>query len=388
MIVISVLAIGSVAILFWMYAGYPISLLFTSKKDKPQQDHFQFPRISLIIPTYNEEVVIKRKIENVLALDYPKNLLEVFLVDSNSKDATLEIVRRFEPTVHIIPLDHKPGKAGAINQTLPHTTGDIVIITDANAFMKQDVLKEIAKKFSDEKVGAVTGAMRQVQKNESSVSAGGGMYWKLEMFMRKKEASLHSVVAMSGEVSAFRRKLLVDEHNAVKPWYVPGGTDDFEMTIWIIRHGYRVAYADTAEVWEYTPDTVSDFLKQKVRIITQTIISIKRNIKAIFSTGLYGAYILVSRKVLPLFSPFLLLLLFICSLILSFTNTFWLIVFILQLLIYFVSFLSTFSTTLQGFLGMPFFFVVLNYSVFLAWMHYWKGVDYTHWETVKSTREL
>lgn len=375
--------------IFWMYLGYPLSLLvLRSRRTKLIPSALDlFPSVTIIIPTYNEEIVIERKLRNVLELDYPKEKVEIILVDSASTDATLKKALTFASQISITPLNHKPGKAGAINLMLPHTQGELIMITDANAFMEKDVLKKMVMPFTDPGIGAATGAMRQISSDDTTVSRGGGLYWQLEIFMRRREASIHSVIAMSGEVSMFRKELFVQD-GKILPWYKPGGTDDFEMTLWVISHGKRVAYVPDAKVWERAPNTISDLFKQKVRIIVQTIVSVKRNSKVLWSTGMYGAYIYLSRKVLPLSSPWLLVIIFFLTGYLGIATIFWRYVFFVQAAMYALSVIPFMFNVKNAIIKTWIFFILLNATVLTAWFQYWSGKDYTRWETVKSTRQI
>lgn len=391
MMVFAVLAWISLGLLFWVYLGYPIALWILAHflpKHSSKKAPDELPHVSLIVPTFNEALVIEKKIENIRELDYPKDRLEIFVVDSGSTDGTTSIIAQHAPDITIVPSAFRGGKALAINDTLPKTTGEIVVITDANAFMKPDVIKKVTEHFRDPSVGAVTGAMRQVDRSENAVSQGGGLYWKAETFMRTQEAKLHSVVAMSGEISVFRREMFVNEANDVAQWHQRGGTDDFEMTLWVILQGKRVAYASDAFVWEYAPDTIKDLFKQKVRIIVQTILSVKRFFPVLWKTGWYGVLTFPSRKILPLFSPWALIVLFVSSLFLAVNSITWKAVLFVQIIAYLLAVLG--SGLLKNFFLAKFslFFCLLNGTVLFAWIHYWQGKDYTHWEHIASSRRL
>jgi cellulose synthase/poly-beta-1,6-N-acetylglucosamine synthase-like glycosyltransferase len=134
-------------------------------KSKPKNKDYSFqPFVSIIVPTYNEEKVIAKRIVNLVVLDYPKSQYEIIVVDSGSADKTTEIVEetikeheKSEPKLRLIKENERKGKASAINLGKKHAKGDIVLITDANSIFDKDVLKEMMPHFKDPKVGAVGG---------------------------------------------------------------------------------------------------------------------------------------------------------------------------------------------------------------------------------------
>ncbi len=391
---IETLIILCLAILVWIFFGYPAVLWLLTRRVMQQnapstiEPAESMPTVSLIIPTFNESVVLEKKIQNVRELAYPKDKLEVLLVDSQSTDGTADLARRLAPEFHVHVEAYRGGKARAINGALPNTRGQIIVITDANAFMKPDVLNKVVTHFRDPLIGAATGSMRQVDRSQTAVSEGGGYYWKLETFLRRHEAALHSVISMSGEISAFRRDLFVTPDNRVVDWYQPGGTDDFEMTLWTIRQGKRVAYAQDAFVWEYAPDTIADLFRQKVRIIVQTIISVRRNMRTLWSAGSYGWITFPSRKLLPLLAPFALLIIFFGTGFLGMSSPGWLWFFYVQVICYLLAVAGFWPLSRWSTARLALFFVLLHGTVFVAWLEYWRGKDYTHWNPIASSRRI
>ncbi len=388
MTLLGVALIVALACVVWPTVGYPVALLlFTaSGRNVKSGAGRELPPVTMFIPTYNESASIGKKIENVRSLQYPREKLQVIVVDSASTDDTVGIARRSDPNVEIVQESSKMGKAHAINTALPHARNEIVVITDANASMSQNALREIVAAFDDPAVGAATGAMRQVDRSSNAVSEGGGLYWKMEIFMRSREARLHSVIGMSGELSAFRKSLFMDERRQPVAWYKRGGTDDFEMSLFVIRHGFRVGYATGAEVWEFAPDTTADLYRQKVRIIVQTIVSVFRNLDIVFRSGMYGLFIFTSRKLLPLFVPWAMILLLAGSAVLAPSSMWWRWALGAQLLAYALALLGLGPLKRVPAAKLSLFFVLLNGTVLLAWIELLRGRDYTSWTPIQSSR--
>lgn len=373
--------------LFWMYAGYPLALAALTRRrmNAGAAPAGEPPRVSVIVPCYNESASIERKLKNLEELDYPRDRLELIVADGASTDDTLAKARAHRPAVAVVSLPQSIGKARTINRVLPETHGDIVVVTDANAWMHREALLKVVEPFRDPRVGAATGSMRQVDRSGNAVAQGGDVYWRVEVFLRTREAQLHSVVGMSGEISAFRRSVFVRPDNAVVDWYRPGGTDDFEMTLWAVRHGLRVAYAPEAHVWEYAPDTLTDLFGQKVRIIVQTIVSVRRNLGVALTSGWYGLTFF-SRKALPLLSPWLLLWVIAASAALASRSSVAQVFLAAQAALYALALLG--FGPLAGFrlARIANFFVLLNTTVAVAWWNFLRGRDYTIWKPIASSR--
>ncbi len=385
---LEVLFFVTLFLLFWIYIGYPVFLfvltLFIDRKFIA--DPLYLPSVSIVILTYNEEKVIGEKITNTLRLDYPKDKLDIMVVDSNSSDATQRIVREFESSgVRLFVQEKREGKASAVHFGIQQAKGEIIICTDANADFASDVLKKIVPYFADEKVGGVAGAMTQIDKSKTATSSGGSFYWKMEKIMRISESKLHSVIGMSGEICSFRRAIF--QGVRLEDWYKKGEADDFSLSLYIITKGYRIAYASDASVHEPAPDNISDLFKQKVKTVTMTIQTLFGRPSLIsFQYGLYSTIILPSRKILPLLSPFLLIFLFVTTRLLYSESLFFEVFFYLQIAVGVLALLSSFVKKRIFILPILQYFLLLNVITLNAWFNFISGKDFTIWDQVKSTR--
>jgi cellulose synthase/poly-beta-1,6-N-acetylglucosamine synthase-like glycosyltransferase len=380
------------AALFWIYVGYPATVMALSRilgqRHSPDDRHH--PAVSLLIMTYNEESVIALKLENSLLIDYPKEKLEIVVVDSASTDATARIALSFASRgIRLVQQPKRAGKASAIDFGIQHSTGEIAIVTDANAMVDPSAVGYIVRHFSDPRIGGVTGAMQQRDQSGTAESAAGDLYWKVEKVVRTAESRLHSVIGMSGEVSAYRRNLFLRNGQPVQ-WYTPGGPDDLDQTIYMVKHGYRVLYEPHAVVWEPAPDSAADIADQKIRVITMTIATVRHQFWSLLNWryGWYGMFIFPSRKMLPLLSPLLYIAALTTSAVLVGMSTWWLTISIplaLVAIIGSIGFLER-RTRRLAVVRLTSFFVALNAYVIRAWLQYWSGRRYTIWEKVQSTR--
>ncbi|PIZ53960.1 hypothetical protein COY26_00425, partial [Candidatus Woesearchaeota archaeon CG_4_10_14_0_2_um_filter_33_10] len=245
----------------WTWIGYPMFLFLASKlfRKKHLISESYMPKVTLMIMSYNEAKVIEKKIKNSLELDYPKNKLEIFVVDSASNDGTQNIVKKYSKQVKLIEQGERKGKASAINYGMKYSSGDIIMITDSNAMINQQAIKKIARHFSNKKIGGVCGRFEARDIRETSIGAGGSIYWKIERFLRQNESMIDSAIHMSGEITAFRKGVIkkVDESSL---------SEDFDMAIRIRRAGFRILYEPDAIAYEPAPENINDLLTQKKRI--------------------------------------------------------------------------------------------------------------------------
>jgi cellulose synthase/poly-beta-1,6-N-acetylglucosamine synthase-like glycosyltransferase len=191
---------------------------------------------------------------------------------------------------------------------------------------------------------------------------------------------------MSGEICAFRRSVFSDIN--FSDWYHKGEGDDFCLTLFIIRKGYRIAYAPDAFVWEPAPDNIKELFQQKVRIISQTIRTMMHNYTMIGAGhGFYSLFILPSRKLLPIFSPFFLITLFFSNLILVYSNWFFSIIFVLQLIFYLLAIAGSVKPVQRNIIPrIANFFILLNFTIIMGWFNYIRGKDFTIWDKIQSSR--
>src|SRR5262249_44678922 len=156
-------------------------------------------RVSMIIPAYNEEQVIERKIRNSIELDYPAELLEIVVVSDGSSDATESLAREAAgDRARLVFLENRQGKTACINAVLPELRGDLVVFTDANAYFHPDALRELSRPFRNPRIGCVMGELRYAQEGSLNSSLGEGLYWRYENFIKQRESRLGSTIVGNG----------------------------------------------------------------------------------------------------------------------------------------------------------------------------------------------
>jgi cellulose synthase/poly-beta-1,6-N-acetylglucosamine synthase-like glycosyltransferase len=377
----------------WTYIGYLVFLSFISKISRKRYslNNDYTPQVSLLIIAHNEEKVIGRKIENSLDLNYPKDKIEIIVVDDGSNDRTRDIVREYEKFgVKLIEQSPRRGKASAINLGLKNVNGEVIVITDANSMFHKDAIKNLVRHFSIPVVGGVGGRYEPKNLEGTHIGFGNLMYWKLERFIRERESSIDSIVGMNGNIMAIRRGIIerIDENLL---------TEDFDITVSLREKGFRVLYDPEAFSWKPAPKSLKDEIIQKKRRIIGTIQTLLRHKSVLFNPkyGWYGILILPSHKLFQMIVPFFFILLVISSFCLYLTTNSILFHVIFYLLSTFLMFSIVSIILLRLRPNMKFLPVVLSkyfflqhYEVLLGWLDYLRGNYQVTWERAESTRDL
>lgn len=297
-------------IVFWLciggiaatYVAYPLIIVLLANlysAEKPGGGHT--PTVTMVINAYNEEAVIRAKLENTLAIDYPGDLLEVLVISDESTDATDEIVREFaDRSVRLLRQEPRGGKSRGLTRFVPVARGEILIFSDANSMYDGQAVRELVRPFSDETVGYVVGHQRYQQDDESPVSVSERLYWWLEVELKRGETQVGSVVGGDGAIYAIRKRLfrpLEDDD-----------LSDFVLPLEIVVAGYRGVFQDSAHCSEDVAGSFSGEFRRKVRIVNRALTAVMR-VPAALNPAAVGwfALQLFFHKVLRWFVPYLLL---------------------------------------------------------------------------------
>ena len=255
MIIVEILFWMSLLFLLYVYGGYVV-LTLPFKRQPQVTDESLRPTCTLVIAAYNEEKIIGQKIENSLALDYPKELLEIIIVADGSTDRTQDVIGHY-PSVKFFYQPERQGKLAAIQRIWPAIQSEIVVFTDANSFLNSTAIKSLVQHFADPKVGGVSGE-KKVSRLPTTTGTEG-LYWKYESWLKKKDAEFYSIAGAAGELFAIRSTLYtpLDENLVL---------DDFIQSMLVCNQGYRVVYEQSAVAAELPSPTLKDEFARKVRI--------------------------------------------------------------------------------------------------------------------------
>jgi cellulose synthase/poly-beta-1,6-N-acetylglucosamine synthase-like glycosyltransferase len=301
--------------LVYTYVGYPVLMCMMAKLREnrrrrirrklspPKPDCHDWPVVSFLIPAFNEQQVIRQKVENTLELDYPKERLKIVVVSDGSNDQTNAMLASYgKREIEFLPLPKRSGKTIVLNQVIPQLTGDIVVLSDASGMLKRDALKKLIRHFRNPKVGCVSGVYMFEADDESLRGLTEKVYWSYETFLKKHESRVRSAIGAHGALYGFRRHLFKRlRENTIN--------DDFILPMQIIRQGYRVFYEPQAIVLEQASTNLKGEFNRRIRInvgnfqqiyMLRTLLNPKRGLVALQ---------FLSHKVLRTISPFFILML-------------------------------------------------------------------------------
>jgi cellulose synthase/poly-beta-1,6-N-acetylglucosamine synthase-like glycosyltransferase len=250
---------GSAAALAWTHVGYPLAAgaLARVRERRVATDPSAEPSVSVIVAAYNEEAVIERRLENILALDYPPDRLEIVVASDASSDRTDELVEgvaRREPRVRLLPCP-RGGKVAAQDRAVRESSADVVAFSDANATWAPDALRELAANLADPEVAYVCGRLRL---EDAAGSNREGLYWRYELWLREQESSLGSVTGGNGSIYAVKRADYVEVD--------PRWGHDLAFPYRMVQAGRRAVYEPAAVAFEKPTPTNETEYARKVRM--------------------------------------------------------------------------------------------------------------------------
>jgi cellulose synthase/poly-beta-1,6-N-acetylglucosamine synthase-like glycosyltransferase len=260
-----VVAWAGVATLVYVYLGYPFLLWLVSRlRPRAVARGDVTESVTLIVSAYNEADVIRSKLDNSLALDYPRDRLEVVVVSDASTDATEAIVREYAAQgVTLFRMSERGGKTAGLNAAMEKVRGDIVVFSDANILYERDVIRKLVRNFADPEVGCVTGDSRYVDPEQASATHGQeDAYWGYERLIRWWESRLGSTVGADGAIFAIRREL-----------YTPLPADainDLMLPLRIVDHGHRAVFDASAVGFEPSAGDLRREFRRKRRIVNRS----------------------------------------------------------------------------------------------------------------------
>lgn len=302
--IVEILFVIFSVLLVYAYLGYPllIGLLARLFARPHTKDEDYRPVITLIISAYNEGTVLRDKLRNTLALDYPQDKFRVIVVSDGSTDETDSIVREFaDQGVLLLRPAKRQGKTAGLNLALEQVASDLVVFSDANAIYDSNVLRKLARHFADPQVGYAVGHARYQIDEQTAAGASEGSYWNFEVRLKQWESDFASVVGGDGAIYAIRTSL----------WEPLQKTDinDFVNPLQIVAKGYRGIF--DVEAW-CSEKPAGEFTKEfgrKVRIVNRSFNGLLRVPQVLnpFRVGRF-TLLVVSHKLLRWFSPVLLLI--------------------------------------------------------------------------------
>jgi len=249
---------GSLGALAWTHLGYPLAAGALARvRPRPVRRGEALPGVSVIVAAWNEEAVIERRLENLLALDYPRDLLEIVVASDASTDRTHELVEAVsarEPRVRLVRCP-RGGKVAAQNFTVPQTGGEILAFSDANATWAPDALRMLVRNFADPAVAYVMG---QLHLQEAEGDNREGAYWRYEVWLRERESRLGSVTGGYGSIYAVPRSDYIEVDTRFG--------HDLAFPYRMVQRGRRAVYEPDAHAFEKPSSDLEEEYRRKVRM--------------------------------------------------------------------------------------------------------------------------
>ena len=370
---------ASVLLLGYTYLGYP-ALIWTwaALRSRPFHLSRNEPTVSLVVVAHNEAERIEARLENLLALDYPRDRLEIVLGSDGSTDGTAERARAYEQAgVAIVAFETRRGKPAVLNDLVPKVRGEVVVFADARQRFEAGALRILVGSFGDPEVGAVSGELILTLHQEgTAVGDGVGFYWRYEKFIRRSESRVDSTVGATGAIYAIRRALY-------EP--IPEDTilDDVAIPLRIARRGYRVLFEPTARAVDRVAATSEEEFARKVRTIAGCcqLFARERWLLNPFGNRLWLQT--VSHKGLRLLTPLLLATAFASNLVLADAPVYRLalggqVAFYLAALAGYVLRKARAKVTL---LAVPYVLCLLSWATVVAFFRFLAGRQQATWES-------
>lgn len=364
----------SLFLVFHAYFGYPLTLrlLRSFRRNTVAKAQFE-PPATLIITACNEERRIRNKLENTIALDYPKGKLQVIVASDGSTDGTNEIVRSHaHHGIKLLDFPVRRGKESAQKDAVLHATGEVIIFSDVATRLDPQGLREIVANFADPSVGCVSSIDRVIGRDGEP--CGEGFYVRYEMWLRDLESQVNSLVGLSGSFFAARKEVCRDFSGEMQ--------SDFRTVLNSMRLGLRgVSDPDAVGYYQDISDGKREF-ERKVRTVLRGLTVFFRNLEflnpiryALFS------YQYFCHKLLRWLAPLFLFTALAANATLCMNSVWYSVLLLIHLVFYGIAiggWLSK-SPPSHAALKIPMYFVTVNAAILVAWWRFALGKRLVMW---------
>ncbi len=289
------------------------------------------PKVTILVPTYNESSVIRLKLENLTKLKYPKNLMQIIVVDSNSIDQTLGIVNDFVKNHREIKTDvliekERSGKSGALNLALKQCSGDVIIVSDADCFWPSVILEKALPYLADSEVVAISGPKILLNPKQSWVTKTEDSYLNSVNLVKLGESKIGSTLLFEGGFSAYKKGVV----KAFDPYNT--GSDDCGTVIKILEDNFRAVFVPEAMFFTTFPASLRGKVSMKMRRANQLVRVFGKYAALLFRNRLRRSKRIVLQNIfVSLFSPVMFVLLIMTTVLLALSFPYFVAVFLVVL---------------------------------------------------------
>lgn len=351
-----------------------------SKFFKPPELKNGSMSVSVILSVYNEEKVIRDRIQNIAEQEFDFNSLEMIIGSDASNDNTNQIItslRSKYPWLKFYNFSVRRGKAVVLNDLVEKSKNEILVFTDANSCFQKDAIKKLVEKFSQKEIGGVSGRLILKERNKNSTESNEERrYWEYETRIKKAEGRCGTLIGANGGIYALRRNMFLK---------IPANislTDDLYLTLSVLKTGNKFYYAENAIAYEDIAPTFTDEFYRKIRFSATNFQTLRY-----IGFGLKGANILanfcyLSHKILRWFIPVILIFLPVLNLTLYSHSLLFQVTAIIQLLFIFLAFIGFFFSKIRIrilIFSVPFFFLLTNLAIALGLVNFLRGKQTGIW---------
>jgi GT2 family glycosyltransferase len=376
---IFVMAVGLLAYVYVGYGG--LMWLYARLSPHPVRRAPIRPSVAIVVVAWNEGVRIARRIQNLLSLDYPRELMEIVVASDGSTDDTVEAARRYEDRIRVVAFGERRGKPAVLNDVVSTLQTDVVVLADARQQFDAAAIRALVECLADPTVGAVSGELiLRPLDSPAPVSEGAAAYWNYEKSIRRSESEVDSTVGVTGAIYAIRRSLF-------EPIPFDAILDDVLIPLRIARQGYRVVFEPAARAFDNVMATARDEFARKVRTIAGNLqlLGMEQWILSPFQNRLWLQT--MSHKALRLSLPLLYLVVFVANAALLNIGVFRALL-IAQVAFYVAAMLAHFKPELAGrfrWLAVPYEICFLNCAALVGFYRYLTRRHSVTWERPSLT---
>jgi cellulose synthase/poly-beta-1,6-N-acetylglucosamine synthase-like glycosyltransferase len=364
----------SIGWLVYSYCIYPIVLGALARwfgKPARMDDSAELPDVAVVVPVYNEQDVIRLKIDNLLALDYPKDKLSIWVGSDCSSDNTGEIVKSMNnPRVRLWTADRRGGKTEVINKLAPTISAEVLLFTDANTMHRPDSLRIMMRYYADPAVGGVAGNIEHRYRNKEMEEV---LYRSFESRQKLLESRLHSTISAFGGFYSVRKEAFTRiQHNAYS-------NDDVLIPMNVIRKGFRMVFTAEAVSSEDMTENVRHEFSRRVRIGAGNFQAFFWLLDFLNPIKGWPWFCYVSHKVTRWFSPLFLIVAFLSGLLLTALHG----PFGYRLLFFagcaVIAAACSFLLAPLPFVRPLYYFISMNTALFFGFFRYLRGIRSAAW---------
>ena len=368
---------GSLGALAWTHAGYPAAMGVVARlRPRPVRKADATPSVALVVSAHNEEAVIRGRVENLLALDYPDDKLEIVVASDGSTDLTEGLVGEIAAANDRVRLLQCPreGKVAAQHRAVRETESEVLGFTDANTEWREDALRLLVSNLSDPEVGYVCGQLRLESPDGANME---GIYWRYEMWVREQESTCSSITAGNGAIYAVKRDAYVEDD--------PRFGHDFGFPYLMEQAGLRAVYEPDAVAVEKPAAEPEDEYGRKVRTISRALGHILTG--RAFRRPTRPLYLaqLVSHRVLRYSTGILHIALLVSNLMLVTRARFYRLFLVLQLVDFGLAAAGKARLPIPG-ARLAYYYYVVTKSTIAALIGYLRSGTPQTWDKAKGTR--